>query len=79
MQVDPAVADLAPPYLSINEACRVAQISRSTFYRILADDGSGLDEVVIKLPGIRKLIIPKARFIEWIENATLRRARAEGT
>jgi excisionase family DNA binding protein len=54
-------------YLRVDEACRLAGISRSTFYRLLEDPESGLAEVAIRIPGIRRIRIPSDRFVQWLE------------
>ena len=56
-------------YLTVAQACALAAISRSTFYRLLEDSQSGLAEVAIRIPGIRRIRIPSDRFVQWLESA----------
>ena len=57
----------ADEYLTVAEACRMAKIGRSTFYRLLDDRESGLREVVIRLPVIGHIRVPSRRFRAWLE------------
>ena len=56
-----------PYFLTVDEACALARIGRSTFYRALKNEDAGLDEVVIKIPGIRGVRLPRDRFMQWLE------------
>ncbi|MCO5164878.1 MAG: helix-turn-helix domain-containing protein [Planctomycetes bacterium] len=55
------------PYLSINNVCRRFAISRSTFYRLLADPDTGLEELVVRIPPrTGRLRVPAHAFEEWL-------------
>lgn len=60
------------PYLSVEQACRLLQIGRSTFYRILADEGSGLADVAIRIPGVGRLRFPERKLRRWLEGQSRR-------
>jgi excisionase family DNA binding protein len=60
------------PYLSVEQACRLLQIGRSTFYRILADEGSGLADVAIRIPGVGRLRFPERKLRRWLEGHSRR-------
>ncbi|MHC5059163.1 MAG: helix-turn-helix transcriptional regulator [Planctomycetota bacterium] len=55
-------------YLTIHEACELARISRSTFYKLLADPASGLDRVVVRIPGLTRARVPERQFRRWLES-----------
>lgn len=54
-------------YLTVDEACELARISRTTFYKLLDDERSGLARTVIRIPGLARLRVPERRFREWLE------------
>jgi excisionase family DNA binding protein len=56
-----------PEYLTVREACAIARISRTTFYKLLDDPRSGLAETVIRIPGFARLRIPESSFRSWLE------------
>ena len=58
----------APLYLTIAEACELANISRSTFYRLLGYPESGLAGTIIRIPGIQRIRVHKSKFIKWLES-----------
>ena len=58
-------------YLTVAEACEVAAISRSTFYKLL-ETNSGLAKVVIRIPGLRSMRVPERRFRAWLEGGRFR-------
>ncbi|MCW8137707.1 MAG: helix-turn-helix domain-containing protein [Planctomycetota bacterium] len=54
-------------YLSINEVCARYAISRSTFYRMLADPRSGLRGVVVRIPPPRgRIRVSLPAFEAWL-------------
>ena len=63
--------DDMPEYLTVNEACDLARISRTTFYKLLETD-SGLADVVIRIPGLRSMRVPERRFRAWLEGGRFR-------
>jgi predicted DNA-binding transcriptional regulator AlpA len=55
------------PFLSVNETCTRYNFARSTFYRMLADPHSGLDELVVRIPpGSGRIKVPTRAFEEWL-------------
>ena len=64
--------DRADGYLTVNQACELACISRSTFYRLLDDPDSGLAEVALRIPGLSRIRVPRQRFREWLESGRVR-------
>jgi len=56
-------------YLTVMQACGIAGISRSTFYKLLADPDSRLGEVAIRIPGLARVRVPERAFREWLESA----------
>jgi predicted DNA-binding transcriptional regulator AlpA len=64
-------------YLTINEACKAFGFSRSTFYRMHDDPGTGLRDVVIRIPpGSGRIRIPRGGFETWLRQK--RRGRRAG-
>ncbi len=57
-----------PEYLTVNEACDLARISRTTFYKLLDDADSGLAAITVRIPGLARLRIPEPAFREWLES-----------
>ena len=57
-----------PQYLTVAEACELARISRSTFYKLLADPSSGLGQVVVRIPGLTRARVPERQFRRWLES-----------
>lgn len=54
-------------YTTINAACHRFGISRSTFYRMLADPSSGLAELIIRIPpGTGRIRVPLQAFERWL-------------
>ena len=54
-------------YLSINQACEAFSFSRSTFYRMLDDPGSGLREIVVRIPPeTGRIKVPQTAFETWL-------------
>jgi excisionase family DNA binding protein len=54
-------------YLTVSEACKLAKFSRNTFYRLLDDRSSGLDRVIVRVPVVNHIRVPKNRFCLWLE------------
>ena len=63
-----------PAYLTVRQACEVAGIGRTTFYRLLANPRSGLANIVVRLPVIGHMRIPEREFREWLERPRTKRA-----
>ena len=55
-------------YLTVVEACSLAGISRSTFYKLLADPDTGLGRVAVRIPGMARVRVPERAFREWLES-----------
>ena len=53
-----------PPVLLVDEACKLARISRSQFDRWLADDRSGLRALLV--PVGRTWRVPTSEFLAWV-------------
>lgn len=62
-------------YLKVTEACELADIGRSTFYRLLDDPESGLRDVVVRLPVLGHIRVPRDRFCAWVEGRMPRSVR----
>ena len=54
-------------FLKVKEMCRYLGISKSTFYRLLGDESSGLSDVVVCLPGVEGPRALKSGLREWAE------------
>jgi len=55
-------------YLTINQVCERYGISRSTFYRMLADPRSGLRGVVVRIPPpLGRIRVPVKAFEAWLK------------
>tara|TARA_B100000965_G_C19361680_1_gene656279 strand:- start:253 stop:450 length:198 start_codon:yes stop_codon:yes gene_type:complete len=55
-------------FLTINQVCKRYGISRSTFYRMLADPQSGLRGVVVRIPPpTGRVRVPVAAFEAWLK------------
>jgi len=68
--------ETAERYLSINDACQAFSFSRSTFYRMLDDPRSGLQEIVIRIPPVTgRIKVPHAAFEAWLRQ---KRRRSRG-
>ena len=64
-------------YLTVSEACNLARISRTTFYKLLDDAESGLAAITVRIPGLERLRIPEWAFREWLESLPVRRRAAK--
>ena len=64
-------------YLTVAEACKLAGIARSTFYKLLADPESGLGQVAIRIPGLLRVRVPEKAFREWLESTPATAAPAK--
>lgn len=63
-------------FLTIDEACRRFGLGRRTFYRMLADPGGGLAQVVVRVPpGTGHIRVPVRRFEAWLRGRPRRRIR----
>lgn len=62
-------------YLTVTQACELAAIGRTTFYKLLDDPESGLAAVAVRIPGLGHIRIPRRRFRQWLESAPVRRGR----
>jgi hypothetical protein len=59
--------DLPDSYLTINEACELFALSRSTFYRMLRDVELGLGEIVVRVPpNTGRIRVPAKGFEDWL-------------
>jgi len=63
-----------PVYLTVKQACKVAGIGRTTFYKLLDDPRSGLAELVLRVPGLGHIRIPEREFLRWLESSRTKRA-----
>jgi hypothetical protein len=73
---DDSRGGLPDRYLKVKDICRFLGISKSTFYRLLADESSGLGAVVVELPcvdGPRALV---SRLREWADRPMQPRKQA---
>jgi len=52
--------------LTVAEACAVASISRSTFYRLLDSPDSGLAGIAVRIPGMDRIRVPREDFMAWL-------------
>ena len=64
-------------YLTVAEACKLAGIARSTFYKLLADPDSGLGQVAVRIPGLSRVRVPERAFREWLESTPATPAAAK--
>ena len=54
-------------YLSIGQCCRLAGISRSTFYNFLNDTRSGLSRIVFRIHGVGRYRVRRDKYCAWLE------------
>jgi hypothetical protein len=59
-------------YLTVSQACEIAGIGRTSFYKLLGDPRSGLAEIVNRIPGLGYIRISRRRFRKWLESGPLR-------
>lgn len=52
--------------LTVREACEMASISRSTFYRLLDSTDSGLAGIAVRIPGMDRIRLPREAFMAWL-------------
>jgi excisionase family DNA binding protein len=62
-----------PEYLTVSEACDLARISRTTFYKLLANADSGLAAITIRIPGLARLRIPEQALREWLDSSPVKK------
>ncbi|MCW8137952.1 MAG: helix-turn-helix domain-containing protein [Planctomycetota bacterium] len=55
-----------PRILSVQQACDELGVGRTTFYELLSS-GSGLDEAVVRVPGVRGTRLDRDRLMAWID------------
>jgi predicted DNA-binding transcriptional regulator AlpA len=61
--------------LTIAQACELAAISRSSFYRLLDDPTAGLANITLRIPGMRCIRIPRHEFLQWLQSRPLKPRR----
>jgi predicted DNA-binding transcriptional regulator AlpA len=61
--------------LTISQACELAAISRSSFYRLLDDPDAGLADIAVRVPGMRCIRILRHEFIQWLQSRPLKPRR----
>ncbi len=61
--------------LTVSQACEIAAISRSSFYRLLDDPAAGLADIALRIPGMRCIRIPRQAFLEWLQSRPLKQRR----
>ena len=62
-------------YLTVTQACALAAIGRTTFYKLLDDPGSGLADIVTRIPGLGHIRISRWKFRKWLEGGIVGRRR----
>ncbi|MHC4202531.1 MAG: helix-turn-helix domain-containing protein [Planctomycetota bacterium] len=67
------------PFLTVREACQLASISRSTFYRLLDTPDSGLADIAVRIPGMGHIRLPRQAFLDWLCSAPLSSGGKKGT
>ena len=55
-------------FLKVKEICVYLGISKSTFYKLVNDEASGLGEIVVRLPGVDGLRARLGRLKKWGES-----------
>ena len=61
--------------LTVKQACDLAAISRSSFYRLLDDPDSTLAEIALRIPGMRCIRVPRQAFLQWLQSRPLKQRR----
>ncbi len=56
----------------MTQACEIAAISRSSFYRLLDDADAGLADIALRIPGMRCIRIPRHEFLQWLRSRPLK-------
>ena len=59
-------------YLTVSQACELAAIGRTTFYKLLGDPQSGLADIATRVPGLGYIRISRWKLRKWLEGAPLR-------
>ncbi len=65
---DMRVDDSKDRFLKVKEICRFLGISKSTFYKLVNEQESGLADVVVRLPGVDGWRARLGRLKEWAES-----------
>ncbi len=61
--------------LTVSQACEIAAISRTSFYRLLDDPDAGLAEIALRIPGMRCIRVPREAFLQWLQSRQLKQRR----
>ncbi len=61
--------------LTVSQACEIAAISRTSFYRLLDDPDAGLAEIALRIPGMRCIRVPREAFLQWLQSRPLKQRR----
>ena len=64
-----------PRYLTVNQACELARICKATFYNLLDDPECGLADLAVRIPGMRRILLPSDRFKSWLESRPVNSTR----
>jgi excisionase family DNA binding protein len=67
--------DGSEAYLTVNQACELAGISRATFYKLLDDPRSGLADIAYRIPGLGRIRLRRRELCEWLESCPTKLAR----
>ena len=62
-------------YLTVNQACELAGISRATFYKLLDDPRSGLADIAYRIPGLGRIRLRRRELCEWLESCPTKLTR----
>ena len=63
-----ASGEIEDRFLKTKGICRYLGISKSTFYRLLGDESSGLSDIIVCLPGVDGPRALQSRLREWAES-----------
>jgi len=61
--------------LTVSQACEIAAISRTSFYRLLDDPDAGLAEIALRIPGMRCIRVPREAVLQWLQSRPLKQRR----